>query len=835
MCTGCNCELHHDLQLGGWRWFCTNRRRSVPSVQLYQELKELQNTKIAFSEFAKEHKLLRPMNLDTLVAEYEAGIQLAEFNENTWQTSAKYAVNGLDGKTTETLERLGLWYATPGNYPAACGMLVGHLGGSKGKSLLKGMMPVKGLSTRINLYSMLTVPFECSPGQISSLVLLDNFDRSAHRALFSTPNECGLMGLRYINNRETLFVVLDPLLYLFVQSQSVHLHNTPLNMVCASNTALKLFECQTNETWKNIFSHKVIFWDYGRSPDAVNHARKLGKRGYIAMEPTRVAPSNGPVKFAIRGEMPLKPHRLESSAKPWAEAFKLWVLDASPSEQEMLINSMVPVLGDDELQEIEKYCSPLEWQKIKVLLKADTTSRVVSVQSNRYIFTEGKGVSRMNAFTGEQELVADVTMDIQAQGVVGSQLYLRGQIDFYGNKIEFFEKDETLRNSVKDWLTVKCGQRFGLPVFGQIAGKNLLDIYKQASNTRTIMSASRFGYQEKNTWELPGLRYEEGEIREHTDPQFFDFCPGSGLSKWVTRVSAHTNRRMDLHGFPRTSADPYYVASAVILHNLLAPRVGTRQLGLFVAGDPAPILHIAQDARLLQFRFVEGNDNKEYTRLRDLEQGSDIPVVVPELRDGAAFHRWATLRNHNAIVIGGTDHLFKLLGHPDWVVVRVPTNGESLKEWSPARLVLSCLQEWKPGDTTPENLFDYCMSKIWEGDVEVNVRQNNTHVFSPPLHERMFMQGLWALDSGYISVPSKAKKNEPIYRSKGAYIIQPYLLQSILNKVGAITTDPLDVLQSASRAGWRSGEQWYEVPAEAVYKLTAKFKRYHLGFVPTET
>jgi len=835
ICTGCNCEIHQDLQLGGWRWFCTNRRKSLPSVQLYQELKELQNPKAAFSEFAKEHKILRPMNLDALVADYTAGLELAEFTDNTWNSAAKFSVTNLDGRITETLERLGLWYASAGRYPVACGMLLGHLSGKKGKLLMKGLMPLKGLSARVNLNSVLVMPFESSPGQICSFVLLDQFERCVHRNLFGNSSECGLLGLRYVNNRENLFVVLDPLLYIFLQSQQILLHNVPLNMVCASNKSLKLFECETHDTWKNISAPRVIFWDYGRSPDAINHARKLGDRGYIALDPSRIAPTEGVVKYALKGEVPLRPERLEKGAVHWAEAIKTWLLGIGSAEQSLFLNSLNPRLDDAEMEEISKYCTPFEWQKIKSMFNEDSSVKGFTYNSNKYVIAVGKGLHKLDPVTGERELITDVNMDIQAQGIINSKLYLRGQLELYGNKIDFCEKDETLRSSIKQWLTVKCGQRFGLPVFDQVSDKNLLNLYKLGSSPKTVISANRFGYQDGMNWELPGVRVESGEIKPHQDAEFFDFCAGNGLSKWMTMESAKANSRLTMHGFQRISADPYYVASAVILHNLLAPRVGARQLGLFMCGDPDPAMHIAQDARLLQFRFTDGNESKEYTRLRELEESSDIPVVVTNLRPGAALTRWATLRSHNSIVVGGTDEMFKFMGHPDWLVVRVPHKHEEMRDWSPSRMILPRLAEWKPGAVPPEKLFEWCLGKIWEGDTYVGIRDLNTEVFQPPLHERMFFQALWALGQGLISVPPRPQKNEPVYRSSGAYIIQTYMLQGILNKVGAITSDPLDVQQSAAMAKWKTGSDWYELPAELVYVLTAKFKRYNLGFMPTET
>lgn len=775
------------------------------------------------------------MNIDGLVEDYQAGYELAKFTENTWNSAAQFSTNNLDGNLSETLERMGLWYAASGRYPVACGMLLGYLNGKKGKLMMKGMMPLKGLAARVNLERLLLMPFESSPGQICSFVLLDQFERCVHRNLFGNSSECGLMGLRYVSNRETLFAVLDPMLYIFLQSQSVLLNNIPLNMVCASNKSLKLFECETHDTWKNISAPKVVFWDYGRSPDAINHARKLGDRGYIALDPARIAPPEGTVKYALRGEIPLRTERLEKGAVHWTEAIKTWLLNIGSSEQTLFLSSLNPRLDDAEMDKIAKVCTPFEWQKIRSMFNADVTTKGFTYNSHKYVIEVGKGLNRLDPVTGERNLITDANVNIHAQGIINSKLYYRGEIELYGNKIDFCESDEYLRSSIKQWLTVKCGQRFGLPVFDQVSDKNLLNLYKLGSTPKTVVAANRFGYQKDNVWELPGVRVDNGEITPHPDAEFFDFCPGNGLSKWVTIEAAKANSFTTMHGFSRASADPYYVACAVILHNLLAPKVGARQIGLFMGGEPDPIMHIAQDARLLQFRFTDGNEYKEYTRLRELEESSDIPVVVTALRPGAAFNKWAMQRSHNCIVVGSSDEMFKLIGHPDWAVVRVPHKREEIRDWSPSRMILPRLAEWTSGATTADKLFEYCLGKIWEKDFFVDIRDLKTEVFQPPAHERMFMQALWALNQGLISVPNKPQKKEPVYRSSGAYIVQPYKLQDILTRAGAITADPLDIIQSATLAKWRTGSDWYEVPESSIYVLNNKYKRYHSGFIPSET
>jgi len=615
-----------DIDTAGRWWYCDQCQTSSSSVQLYQQVHG-QDLRTAWYNILHQSGLEVPAYFRGPAAldDYNAWLNGFE-HVQSFAAGCRRELDNLPPMSVEVLQSMGVW---SGKIQHTLRYELGRYLGALSKDLIEQLgQRTKVTSIRRGCNGALVLIFEGLPGVLSSAVVMS---RTQMATLVFRAGDSGIMGLSdAMKFGSPLFAVVEPLLFLQMQSGRLHDSNEPLPMVCLPwgdlGRATVSLECLPQP--------KIVFWGRGKSIACMEYARRLGSRGWLAMSPE--LPEDGLASpLQLRSAHQLA-HQWHESARPWAEALKLWLLSSSPTEAARVAGTISP-LNKDELASLRACCKDGEWDRINALLSAENLAVPFSYRGESFVCRPGLGWYKINQriMVGRdpESLVTDAEIRVEAVSASGDELYMSGTVEFKGSKISFTGKASDLRKDPATWLEALCVSReCGMPFIDARYRKHLMNMSTTLYSPKVMPTVKRVGWNAaRAAWEFPGFDVVGGELQAKDMAVCPPGIPGGSLPLLVDWPDEATLNCWLGNGL---RSEITLSLMCAISWNLLEAARGRHTAGIgVIRSSPLAELAIyetAQGIGLLSAVPPKAK-NEEFDRLAAEEHKHDLPIMLRSL------------------------------------------------------------------------------------------------------------------------------------------------------------------------------------------------------------
>jgi hypothetical protein len=653
-------RIYPDAGTGGWWWSCTSCGFRGTSLQVYQSVKRQQSIDTAIELFKYESgdageqlddivglgllkKLLaRRDAAQTLIHRLGRGLDggFASFEQGLLNPD----VLGLQGFITADSQ-----YVAPSRF---VGLATRYLWKSiKAQALATTWMTperIKGDAAKRGSV-WLVFPFESLPGLYSHILCLTSYMGNVNGCSITLEangktTEGGLMGLSECINisRDKIMVFTDPVKYLKAQMAWTRDHSDPMPAVCALVPGPHSVGPVTNTAIRCLHHDQVIVISEGPDLNAINMIRPLGARGLIFDSSGR---SVSPVRAATHG-------------KSWPVVFSSWIHEADTSDLDGLLRGVSPPLAEEEIQELEKVCTPHDWDRVRSRIERQPVSRSFMMDGSLFVEKPGRGWYKVRSSSTPSDvsevMVSEAVIDLNELMRVGDEVWVSGNICYEDHTLPFTCLESDIQENPSQVIQRTLLPHVqSMPRINSSWRKNLYDLALARKKPKLTTPIGRVGWSaEYNGWVFPACKVIGGKVEisssEITSIKRIPGIPILGapplphrVAKWVTQDAGH---------------EIVWALFGVALSNLIATPMNWAQRGILLpdpgeAGTEA--LNVLGSALgLMRQHYIAKPSHEQMDALITLEKAHDLPIVVhhPNLRQDDWRYWSSYIGRHNSIV-----------------------------------------------------------------------------------------------------------------------------------------------------------------------------------------
>lgn len=681
----CNCpvcntgtmSIFRDIETKGYRYYCGSCQKSYTAINLFMAARSIVNYKLGLEEIFKE----LGFNFDNFTKERHLR-EYVEYSDK--QTALQvilskanwHLVNNMPTLSVDLLELNQLWDGyTPDKITAVFSNTLCCLNWLQFNELLK-LIDCSGITRQtFRGRDCFLLPFEVTPGQISSVMLWDTTNRQILRPLKTFDvSEGGILGLQDVANNKECVLFNDPMTYLHLRRLWFTDNVTKPTFACCASRTKEGFDYNTNLAIGLLTHDKVIFWDYGRQVEIINHARILKERGYIATKPSM--PADGVANIAAIDNIHKVLSDIAKFAEPWHKVLKTWLVEVLPVEQLALCEKLSPKITADEIELLKAECSTYEWNNIKHCFETRNNIESFRYNDDLIIIRPSLGLYKFTNSPSAEELISEVYPEVREVTVIDNKTYMSGIIHFQSNEIPFIETEENIRRGIGNWLTSKCVETYGFPRINQAYRRNLLDIVLAWKKPEVKKSISHIGWSTNtNSWIFPLFEIANGRFVNTVSNPSTIYLPGVSLDS--NNIEFPGQLQIDKWNTGSTSAVTVFALLLGILHNLVAPSINKNKRGIVLVGNTDQcnrvINFIGNQLNLVSMNCKTSMTREDVIDIAMTEKKHDFPVILQTRNlDGKAWAYWMSfLGPRNCITTANYNELIKLTASDQWLIIKV--------------------------------------------------------------------------------------------------------------------------------------------------------------------
>ena len=828
ICPRCNAALmniYRDFETAGWRWHCAKCKAAWTSIQLYQELKNIPVVRTAIYSLINDIGLsIGVNNLESQISEYVVYRERLDDLGHVIRRAHQRVCNDAPLNTIDILERLDLWSnQTKLELQATLGRFGGSLSWA-GARQLSGLLYSKLTKNDFMWADCLMLPYEIAPGQLASLLLLDNTPAFKHLNCIPALSEGGILGLSAVSTiDEDVIGLVDPILFLYIRSRWFNTHHTDddCGFFAYCGRSRSYYATTTALAFQSLKAKRIIFWDYNINIDGINAARQLKDRGFIAMRPN--LPEFDKVKKAfVATQFDGVVKQIKDSAVPWVLALKQLLLTPDHTQRQLLITQLDPMLTYDEMEMLRKACTDGEWVKISACFYRVDIARTVQYGSLVFSYRPGKGIFQLSTdVRNPNEIqVLDVCVEFTEILQTDTDRVLSGNISIVDKVIEFKDTEQTIRKNFSNWITDQC-LRIGLvPSIDEKRAKDLFAIVMNLSRPRIINAITKIGwYPVQKLWRF--VQFEVG-VNSFTptpkDGSMFkvpsahllpsgQFPPHTTVSNWANNVE---------------SFNFYLNLLTYIFLNLLRAKFGLPKQGIALgAKEFSGITHLGTVLGLQAYAQRKAMNIDRMQEYQTLELKHDMPLITyPSKFDAEHWESWLDRPEHNAILCGLTARqISNVASYPDWLILTATNQVVELEGLG--ELFGYCLPRIAAlSDCSLESVWSCVLSVLKDGglsDVHASQLRLNIKSTGRSCWHMLLWSIFYAIEKGYLTLGVE-KKHQGIWEKKTGYVIDWDRLRETLEKTRLFVPDPIILEQAFPTTqavikvenGWMVSKALYE-------------------------
>jgi len=503
-------------------------------LELYQKATNSDSTKSAWHSFVKfaGEKRLQELQHSALVEDCLARYARQDKLLTLIHAALRH-VKTAPPATCAILEKLDLWdsaYGVLGNIPKIVGALNYHNGHRLAELIQKSKYGLKKALTGALLF-----PFEATPGQVVSFVIVDaNLEFLNYCVSATAPEEGGILGLGdVLKNNNTIIAVHDVVTWCRFHGNWNRLHSTPLNIVCVPSRSRAYFQYSASFAFNALENRKVIFYDSYPSADCVNNARKLKENGYTACDPPDLDIANVNIPQAVAA--------IQSSATHWSVYLAKWLEKSDSHEVSLILKSLQPELTFDELSQVLEHLPPQKREAFRAMVPGTSVLRYFKFGQETYYESPGSGLFVSQGANGK--LVSDAILDFQGVNTSGPVEVVTGSILYGALQLPFTCPLSEIQENPANWLRRALLPSGVVPSLNSAYRDSYVDICLARSKPKEIKVFQFSGWQD-DRWIFPnvtvsadGVLSEKNIFAEKNPPGQNLICtataaPGERMNAW---------------------------------------------------------------------------------------------------------------------------------------------------------------------------------------------------------------------------------------------------------------------------------------------------------------